>query len=101
MKRALLLDVIVRQGAAVLELLPGEDEALLIGRDTLLVLDLGFHIVDGVGRLHLEGDRFAREAVMNERRFEARETKQRTEAAEGTSQTTYVLTKICILSSSA
>jgi hypothetical protein len=26
-------------------------------------LDLGFHIVDGVGRLHLEGDSLAREGL--------------------------------------
>merc|ERR1719198_195434 len=33
----LLLDVVVREGAAVLELLAGEDQALLVGRDALLV----------------------------------------------------------------
>ena len=37
----LLLDVVVRKSAAVLELLAGEDQALLIGRDALLILDLG------------------------------------------------------------
>jgi hypothetical protein len=30
---------------------------------TLLVLDLLLHILDGVGRLHLEGDRLAREGL--------------------------------------
>ena len=55
----LLLDVVVRQGAAVLELLAREDQALLVGRDALLVLDLGLDVVDGVGRLHLEGDGLA------------------------------------------
>ena len=52
----LLLDVVVREGATVLQLLPGEDEALLVRGDALLVLDLGLHIVDGVGGLDLEGD---------------------------------------------
>lgn len=33
----LLLDVVVREGAAVLELLTSEDQTLLIGGDTLLV----------------------------------------------------------------
>ena len=33
----LLLDVIVREGAAVLELLAREDEALLVGRDAVRV----------------------------------------------------------------
>jgi len=32
-QRRLLLDVIVRQRAAILQLLAGEDEALLVGRD--------------------------------------------------------------------
>ena len=41
MESGLLLDVVVRKGAAVLELLTGEDKTLLIGRDTFLVLDLG------------------------------------------------------------
>jgi hypothetical protein len=36
----LLLDFVVLDGAAVLEVLAGEDEALLVGRDALLVLDL-------------------------------------------------------------
>jgi hypothetical protein len=33
----LLLDVVVRKGAAVLQLLAGEDQALLVRRDSLLV----------------------------------------------------------------
>ena len=59
MQRALLLDVVVRQRAAVLQLLAREDEALLVGRDPLLVLDLGLHIVDRVAALHLQRDRLA------------------------------------------
>ena len=48
MQRALLLDVVVGEGAAVLQLLAREDEALLVGRNALLVLDLGLDGVDGV-----------------------------------------------------
>jgi hypothetical protein len=36
----LLLNVVVRQGAAVLQLLAGKDQALLIRGDALLILDL-------------------------------------------------------------
>jgi hypothetical protein len=43
-QRALLLDVVVRKGAAVLKLLAGEDQSLLIRRDALLVLNFSFHI---------------------------------------------------------
>ena len=55
----LLLDVVVRESAAVLELLAGEDQALLVGRDALLVLDLGLDVVNRVRRLNLEGDGLA------------------------------------------
>ena len=59
----LLLDVVVGEGAAVLELLAREDETLLIGGDALLVLDLRLDHVDGVRRLHLKGDGLARESL--------------------------------------
>ena len=36
---ALLLDVVVREGPAVLQLLTSEDEPLLVGRDPFLVLN--------------------------------------------------------------
>eukprot|EP00218_Dolichomastix_sp_CCMP3274_P014409 CAMPEP_0170142694 /NCGR_PEP_ID=MMETSP0033_2-20121228/7901_1 /TAXON_ID=195969 /ORGANISM="Dolichomastix tenuilepis, Strain CCMP3274" /LENGTH=118 /DNA_ID=CAMNT_0010379043 /DNA_START=65 /DNA_END=418 /DNA_ORIENTATION=- len=48
-ERALLLDVVVGERPAVLELLTREDEALLVRGDALLVLDLRLHVVDGVG----------------------------------------------------
>ena len=44
----LLLDVVVGKSAAVLELLAGEDQALLVRRDAFLVLDLALDVVDGV-----------------------------------------------------
>ena len=49
MESGFFLDVVVRKGAAVLELLASEDETLLIGWNTFLVLDLRLHIVDGIG----------------------------------------------------
>jgi hypothetical protein len=66
-----LLDVVVGQSAAILELLAGEDETLLVWGNSLLVLDLALHIVDGVRGLDLKGDGLARqglnEAVANPR----------------------------------
>merc|ERR1711998_611203 len=59
----LLLDVVVRKRAAVLELLAREDEALLIRRDALLGLDLLLHVVDRVRRLDVERDGLAREGL--------------------------------------
>ena len=63
MERGLLLDVVVGEGAAVLKLLAGEDEALLVGRDALLVLDLGLHVINRVRWLDLEGDGLACERL--------------------------------------
>ena len=41
---ALLLDVVVRQSASVLQLLPGEDQPLLVRRDPLLILRQKVHM---------------------------------------------------------
>jgi hypothetical protein len=62
-----LEDVVVAQGAAVLELLAGEDEALLFRRDALLVLDLLLHVLDGVRRLHVQRDGLARQRLDEEK----------------------------------
>jgi len=56
MESRFLLDVVVRKGSAVFELLSGEDEALLIWGDSFLVLDLLLHILDGIGALDVESD---------------------------------------------
>jgi len=55
-KGGLLLDVVVRKSSAILELLTSEDKSLLVWWDTLLVLDLGFDVLDGVSWLNIEGD---------------------------------------------
>ena len=41
MQRALLLNVVICERAAILQLFASEDEALLIWRDALLVLNFG------------------------------------------------------------
>jgi hypothetical protein len=65
----LLLDVVVAQGTAILKLLASEDETLLVRGNSLLVLDLGLGVVNGVGRLHLEGDSLAREGLDEDLHF--------------------------------
>ena len=55
----LLLDVVIGKSAAILKLLASKDEALLVGRDALLVLDLRLDIVDGIRGLDLEGNGLA------------------------------------------
>ena len=44
----LLLDIVVTQGSSVLQLLTSKDKSLLVRGDTLLILDLGLDVVDGV-----------------------------------------------------
>jgi hypothetical protein len=62
-KSGLFLNVIIGKGPAILKLFSSEDEALLIRGDSLLVLDLGLDIIDGIGRLNLEGDGLAGEGL--------------------------------------
>merc|ERR1711923_280361 len=63
MQRGLLLDVVIRQSTAILELLAGEDQTLLIGRDTFLVLNLSLDVLNGVGSFDLKSDRLAGEGL--------------------------------------
>ena len=55
MQSRFLLNVVVRERAAILELFPCEDEALLIWWDAFLVLDLRLDRVDAVAWLEFEG----------------------------------------------
>jgi hypothetical protein len=59
----LLLDVVVWQGSSVFQLLSGENESLLIGRDAFLVLNLGLDVFNGVTGLHIEGDGLASQGL--------------------------------------
>jgi len=52
----LLLDVVVGESPSVFQLLSSEDESLLIGGDSLLVLDLGLDIFNGVRWLNVKSD---------------------------------------------
>ena len=63
MESGLLLDVVIREGTPILQLLASEDESLLVRGDALLVLDLGLHRLDGVRGLDLEGDGLSSESL--------------------------------------
>ena len=62
-KGRFLLDVVVGQGSAILKLLSGEDQSLLVWRDALLVLNLGLDVLDGVGWLNVQGDGLSSEGL--------------------------------------
>ena len=59
MQGGLLLDVVIRESTSIFQLLSSEDQTLLIRGDSLLVLDLGFDVVDGVRWLNIERDGLA------------------------------------------
>jgi len=48
MEGRLLLNVVVRKSTAIFKLFSGENQSLLVGWDTFLVLDLGLHVLNGV-----------------------------------------------------
>jgi len=80
MKGGLLLDVVVGEGASVLELFSSKDQPLLVWRDSLLVLDLGLDVLDGVGRFDLEGDGLSSEGL-DEYLHSSTETQNQMESA--------------------
>merc|ERR1711874_281253 len=63
MESRFLLDVVVGERSTILKLLASEDETLLIWGNSLLILDLGFDILDGIRGLHLESDGLASEGL--------------------------------------
>ena len=80
-KSGLLLDIVVGEGTAILKLLAGKNETLLVWWNAFLVyymsvsfdswiteagrrtLNFGLYVVDGVGRLYLKGDGLARKGL--------------------------------------
>ena len=63
MESGLLLDVVIGEGASIFELLSGENQALLIGGNSFLVLDLRLDVVNGIRRLDLKGDGLASQGL--------------------------------------
>ena len=52
----LFLDIVVTESSAVFQLFSGKDQSLLIGWDAFLILDLSFHILNGIWRLNVKSD---------------------------------------------
>jgi hypothetical protein len=61
MEGGFLLDVVVRKGSSIFQLLSSKNESLLIRWDTFFVLDLGLHVLNGVCWLNIKSDGFTRE----------------------------------------
>jgi len=62
-KGGFLLDVVVRERSAVFELLSCEDETLLFWRNSFLVLDLGFDILDRIVCFNVQSDSLSGEGL--------------------------------------
>jgi hypothetical protein len=58
-ERGLLLNVVIGERTAVLELLTREDKALLVRGNALLVLNLRLNVIDRIGALDFQRDRLA------------------------------------------
>merc|ERR1719152_232685 len=63
MESGLLLDVVVRKGSSILELLTSKNESLLIWWNTFLVLNLSLDIFNGVSWFDIEGDGLTSEGL--------------------------------------
>merc|ERR1711944_145740 len=63
MQSGLLLDVVVREGAAILELFTGKDQPLLIWGNALLILNFGLDVFNGVRGFNLKGDGLASQGL--------------------------------------
>ena len=59
MESRLLLNVVIAQRATIFELFARENQTLLIRRNSFLVLDLGFHVIDRVRGFDIQGNGLA------------------------------------------
>ena len=58
-----LLNVVVGESSAILHHLLRKSEFLLVGRDLLFILNLGFNVFDAIRRLYIKTDGLARERL--------------------------------------
>ena len=63
MERTFLLDIIIRQRAPILQLLPRKNQPLLVRRNTLLILNLRLDALNSIRRLHIQRNRLTSERL--------------------------------------
>ena len=59
MEGRFLLNVVIRKGAAIFQLLAGEDQTLLVWGNAFFVLDFSLDVLDGIWWLNFQSDGFA------------------------------------------
>merc|ERR1712045_387039 len=63
MQSGLLLDVVIREGPAILKLFASKDQPLLVWGNAFFILDFGLDIFDGVRCFNLKGDGLASQGL--------------------------------------
>jgi len=63
MQGGFLLNVVITQSPAILELLAGKNQALLVRRNAFLVLDLGLYVFNRISRLDIERNGFTSQSL--------------------------------------
>merc|ERR1739845_307612 len=63
MKSTFLLDVIIRQGTPIFELLTSKNETLLVWGNSFLILNFGLDIFNGIRWFDLKGDSFSSQCL--------------------------------------
>jgi len=63
MKSRFLLDIVVWKSTAIFQLFTSEDETLLIGRDTFLILNLGLNVLNRVRGFNFKSDSLTSESL--------------------------------------
>merc|ERR1711977_645836 len=63
MKSGLFLDVVIRKGMTIFQLLSCEDQTLLVRWNSFLVLNLCLYVIDGVAGFDVQGDGLAGQSL--------------------------------------
>ena len=63
MQSALFLDVVVTQCPPIFQLFPRKNKALLVGWNSLLILNLLLHVFNSITRLHIKCDGLASQCL--------------------------------------
>jgi len=66
MEGRIIAHIIILKSLGILQLLSAEDQSLLLGRDALLLGNLGLDLFDALSLLNFDGDCFAREGLDEE-----------------------------------
>ena len=73
------MDVVVREGSSIFQLLSSKDQTLLVGRDSFLVLDLLLDVLNGIAGLYFQSNSLSSQGL-NEDLHSSSQTKDQMES---------------------